>query len=761
MKLNHKILLVGIATAVAVGACTSSKINPTHSDPRDGQAVFPAILPERSVASVTDGQFFKEFNAIGAAEKEIDSDLNREVKTKLDAILKKRLVLVMGWVRSNPIQLFSELREKQPVLTLEAIPIKHPAHPSVTTVLVTKNKDVVEILNQPKLFSVMDYKNKIQDSVGPFMLASDLEKINFEEKPWMREMMSLEDLPKVKKIVHELVDQAIKDGTLFGTEPDGTPYGRLEVVNAVARRVPILLTGKYFGFPGPNEAKMYEWSHATQDDFFHNVKNIAAVHDLSVKAGQEMQAYLRVLMEQKKQLLSQDPSQDDVLTRMLRRGHGEVFTDDQIRRNIMGTLVGGVETTQAAVVQSLDVMLKHPDILAAAQKAARSGNDKLLSKFVWEALRFNPVNPFVVRMAEQDYTIRGVTIKKGSVVLVATQSAMFDEEVVDHPNDFKLDRPDTVYFHLGYGHHRCLGDYVSLVQVPEIVKGLLNMPGIRVAPGKLGQIQKTEGTASFPEQWVLETSADANAKAPIMAGVDPQYAFEAYLQDFDRHEFRVCMRGEIDSAPLRVASNAVRHYVADYHKRLLYCRLKPAFRTCVEHAQLTQGFLIVDESKRHEEAMVSCKKQGLTDAEETFYRAVMLGQSYDITKIPTDQAHRTSGPDYEFEDHLKFYDRYRYSECFMSPFAPSSFPNDRDMVFYARLPMAFRDCMGIPAKTYEVTEGKLGKSRADQFQTCKNGTYNKDTKRIGGVLTREERFYYQTLILKQNVKYSDIEKETP
>ena len=44
-----------------------------------------------------------------------------------------------------------------------------------------------------------------------------------------------------------------------------------------------------------------------------------------------------------------------------------------------------------------------------------------------------------------------------------------------------IDRPAYHYMHLGYGMHTCLGDQVSRVQVPEIIKRLLTLTGLRAA----------------------------------------------------------------------------------------------------------------------------------------------------------------------------------------------------------------------------------------------------------------------------------------
>jgi hypothetical protein len=180
------------------------------------------------------------------------------------------------------------------------------------------------------------------------------------------------------------------------------------------------------------------------------------------------------------------------------------FDENRVLSNIMGLLVGGVETTSQAIVNILDQLLRRPKVLEGAKQAARDGDDALVGRYCWEALRFNPINPFVMRQCTQDYRVAAGTwrtkkIETGRVVLVGTRSAMMDGREIPKPKQFRLDRPDYHYLHLGYGSHRCLGDHVSMVQVPEIVKRLLLRANLRRAPGPAGEIDLNGGP--FPESF--------------------------------------------------------------------------------------------------------------------------------------------------------------------------------------------------------------------------------------------------------------------
>ncbi len=156
----------------------------------------------------------------------------------------------------------------------------------------------------------------------------------------------------------------------------------------------------------------------------------------------------------------------------------------------------------------IDYLLDHPTLLVSAQDAARSGDNGTMRQYVLEALRFNSFGAGVRRIANRDYIVargclRSKTIKKGTIVLAATQSAMLDRRKIESPGRFRLNRPSYAYMHFGYGMHTCFGEHINLVQIPIIVSALLKLPGLRRAEG----IMQYRGP--FPESLMLEFDAPA------------------------------------------------------------------------------------------------------------------------------------------------------------------------------------------------------------------------------------------------------------
>jgi hypothetical protein len=286
---------------------------------------------------------------------------------------------------------------------------------------------------------------------------------------------------------------------------------------------------------------------------FKNLANNSEIHAASLRAGEEMRAYLGDLLDRKRGkrkatrqdhgqldeglldhvasfatqcnvfdeirdrlrvLFGSQPPGDDgvagetILDRLLALTAGPTFRflDERVLANVAGFLIGSVETISQAVVQVIEQLLRRPDELEQARQAALADDDETFDKFVFEALRFNPINPLVARMCEQDYVLgRGVEretpISKGSVVFACTASGMFDEGAVDDPTSFRADRPQHVYLHFGRGHHRCLGEPVASVVIPEVVKRVVLRPGVRLFEGDASKIDFRGGP--FPEQFTI------------------------------------------------------------------------------------------------------------------------------------------------------------------------------------------------------------------------------------------------------------------
>lgn len=598
-------------------ASKRDNLNKTHKklgDVRD--RAFTDMNKDYALLNPQTGMtFWEEFQALKNGDSSVVTQKypDQNTKLRLGRLLNPNLINLlhfMTWMRANGLVTFKSLmaNDNDGIIELGKLKIHDvPYEVDGPTYVITKFKDVEKALSQNELFSVRNYHQRMKDSVGNFMLGNDSKAINHEHT-WLRTLIDVKEMePRIRPLVRSIFEEEMKKLEYVKMNPYTNQLeGNIELINNIARRVPAILTIKYFGFEGISPEKIMEWSRATQDDFFHNVTGDAKKAQTAIKAGQEMQSTLVNLVDKKFQnvaALSQIPrEQQTILDRMvltigdindpnlseedlLNMVKSKVYilsNDDEdinkldrttiisrvksrVRTNLIGTLVGGLETTQAAISQTLNLILGDKNLtnqakaLAAAAKQGRIQQQQF-NNLVWEVLRFHPVNPIVVRYVEKDTELSGVRMKAKSHILIATQAAMFDPEAFPNPESIDINRfanpHNDKYFHLGYGKHRCLGDYVSMVQVPEIIAGILELPNIRKMPGAYGELDFNYATTraligndkfdqSFPERMMLEY--DSSSIRPLslkkIAIQDQSLPFEGYLKDYDRNHFRGCLSG--------------------------------------------------------------------------------------------------------------------------------------------------------------------------------------------------------------------------
>jgi cytochrome P450 len=382
-----------------------------------------------------------------------------------DATPAQRTKLVRKWLDEKPRAFAQELRDSRPILR------------TPLGVLVAKFDDVIEVLRLPDTYTVGLYKPKM----GDFMLAQDDVSAHFRDKSIMRAMLNRDDLPKIRALIAGKVKAALE-----------TANGKIELIENVTRMAAIALVEDYFGFRGAPKGKLFEWSYWNQRDAFHNQpfnynNDADDIHAKAQNALNEMKGYLITLAQKRAQEIATGSAPDDVLTRIMKTKFADDvgFTPARFIINVGGLLIGAVETTSQAAAQAIDELLRRPKILAEARKAAAEDNMSRFDGFVWEALRFQPISPYMFRLTAKPHTLgrtKGyeTTLKEGDVVLPLVQSAMFDVSRFPDPESFDPTRSLDDMFHLGWGHHECLGKYPAMVMIPEIVRQVILRQDLKI-----------------------------------------------------------------------------------------------------------------------------------------------------------------------------------------------------------------------------------------------------------------------------------------
>jgi cytochrome P450 len=392
-----------------------------------------------------------------------------------------RMGLFFAHLRADWRSLFAELREKRPVLDLPLFTV------------VSRWTDVMDTLSRPSDFQVT-YRPHMDPSVGPFMLARDDSELNWHDKSLMRALLRWEDLPAIRSLVGRLAAEAL-----------AAQNETVDSVASVSRLMPLRVVQQCFGFPGPDDASMLRWSRATQADMFHNLVFEPTVVAANVAAGTEMRAWIRDFLS-KRQPWAQAEGEDTV-SRLLRlAGAGLAgFDAERVVSNVAGLLVGAIETSSQAIVNATEQILFRPEVKVQAIAAAALDDPAAFDSIVWEALRYNPMTTFVLRIAPEETVLapgsdHAVTVPAGRVVAAGIGSAMFDPALFADPEEFKT-RDRLSYLHMGFGQHICLGQYVGYAMIPETVRQIMRLPGIHLLDNDGSKVDDQGGP--FAERFVV------------------------------------------------------------------------------------------------------------------------------------------------------------------------------------------------------------------------------------------------------------------
>ena len=104
----------------------------------------------------------------------------------------------------------------------------------------------------------------------------------------------------------------------------------------------------------------------------------------------------------------------------------------------------------------------------------------LIPNMVEEALRLLTPTNNMWRIATEDTELDGVEIPKGSVILIRYGSGNRDEDVIENPDSFIIDRErPRNHLSYGFGIHRCVGNRLADMQLEilweEIMKRFENI----------------------------------------------------------------------------------------------------------------------------------------------------------------------------------------------------------------------------------------------------------------------------------------------
>ncbi|KAA8608120.1 cytochrome [Salipiger aestuarii] len=147
---------------------------------------------------------------------------------------------------------------------------------------------------------------------------------------------------------------------------------------------------------------------------------------------------------------------DDILSVLVQaREDGDRLSQEELWNVALMLAFAGVDTTRNQLGLGMSMFAAHPD-----QWEALAADPSLDMAAATEVMRMRPTITWVSREAIEDFEYGGITIPKGTVLHLYSESAGTDPEVMaDAPFDITARRARN--FGFGGGVHHCLGNLVA------------------------------------------------------------------------------------------------------------------------------------------------------------------------------------------------------------------------------------------------------------------------------------------------------------
>jgi cytochrome P450 len=283
--------------------------------------------------------------------------------------------------------------------------------------------------------------------------------------------------PRMRQIVHELVD---------GFAPDGT----CEFMAAFADHYPPRVMFDLLDIPEEEHEHFVEWGKVLALTISYTVAENAAAVD-AARTG---------LFEATDRLCEQRRAHpgDDLLSRLVAATDGDDrFTAAELRAMVFGLVVGGQDSTRNQLGLGLVLFARHPDQWALLARRPDFG-----APATEEIMRMSSVVPIVWRMAGEDVVWRDLAIPAGTRLWLMVGNAHLEEATfgVDAERfDITVDRPPQLSF--GHGIHYCLGAALARAEMTEALPILAaRLPDLELAgpPAFRPELSGFTGTTSLP-----------------------------------------------------------------------------------------------------------------------------------------------------------------------------------------------------------------------------------------------------------------------
>src|SRR6202522_3147204 len=235
-----------------------------------------------------------------------------------------------------------------------------------------------------------------------------------------------------------------------------------DFVDRVSVELTTQMLATLFDFPWEERRKLTRWS----DIFTALPKSMVVASEKQRQAEmKECGTYFTRLWNER---INAEP-RSDLLSMMAHNDAMRYMDPANLLGNIFLLIVGGNDTTRNTLTGSVLALHENPD-----QYRKLRANPALIESMVPEVIRWQTPIAHMRRTTLRETEVGGKRIGKGERVVMWYVSGNRDDEVIENPNRFIIDRPrPRTHLSFGFGIHRCVGLRLAELQLRIVWEEML------------------------------------------------------------------------------------------------------------------------------------------------------------------------------------------------------------------------------------------------------------------------------------------------